>query len=1406
MRALRYLTYGFGGLLALLVALFAALQTSAGQRLAVRLASHLASSPEGALEIRDPSGFFPTDLKVGRIAYADRQGAWLTAEDIRLRWSLLPLLRGRLVVDEVGAARVSVLRAPLPPASASPAPPSPGGFGGLPVAIDLRSLEIADLQLGRDLVGADSHWALSGTAFLPATAAEGKLRLRARRTDGPAGALAADLGFDLQRQWVDGEVTLTEGPGGLAAVLLDRRDLPGVSLALRAKGDARAGKVEIKAAASDAVTANGILDWQPRDGATGATLRFDGAGPGLPAGAMADALRQPIRVEADALVSDRRIDLLKATLTAGVQSVEATGRYDRQADHLTGALSLRSPEPAALAALAGGVAWRGLRLDLQADLATTSSAPRGTVDLTGHADDVSTAGLDPRLPKPGALDLKAAARLGEGRIVLTALDLKSGLATLAGSGAYATATAAGEGMARLAMPDLAPFSSLIGRRIAGDAVLDVTASGDRQGIRVGWQGKVDHVQVADVAVDSLREPIVLSGNATWQATGGAWRLDEGRVAGQAGQVTVSGQGAGSDGTLDLSLDLPRLATLEPSLAGVAKATGRVTLAKERTEAKLDATVTGLARGPLSSQSLALSAMGSVDANGAAAGSLKIAGDLAQQPVSVDGRFALGADGALQVPTFQGRWASAVLDVEEFAVAGEKASGHARLKVARLEDASALSGTALAGSLDLDLSADPAGQTLTVRLDGNGLRAGAVGLSTLELRATVDRPGRNLSLDGTLAANGLSGLADLSTVKASANGGLQDMAVTLQAGGRDTRASLEATLRKAGDELGVALRRFDGSYRAIPVALAAPARVVVNGPRVTVEPLALRVGTGRVSVRGTIAPDGNDLQVEVASLPLQLVDAFAPGTGLDGALQARAQVRGTSATPAVEASYSIAALRLRSPEAALLPPIALQGTATLAGQEASLQARATAGAGTALALKGKAALPRAGAPLAASGSLSGTIDLAPFAPLLGNEVRNVSGRLRPDLAVEVKGSEITGTGSIDFSNGALSLPESGTRLSAGQGRVVLQGNTLQVQRLAFQTPGNGTLNIAGSIGIDPQGDVRPDLSITSQSALLVSRPDLAARVSADLRVTGDTATAIDIAGPIRIDRAELSIGGQQAAAFPTLEVREVDKPGASPASLVAVPPPPVQLGGGAAAAPAGVPIRLNLTIDAPQAVFVRGRGLDAEMGGQLVVGGTPAAPAVTGGLTVRRGEFNLLGRRLTFSKGVVTLDNLDRIDPRLDFVANTTVQSTTITVTIEGTARAPKVAVSSSPSLPPDEAMALLLFGKPASGLSVFELAQAAQGLAELTGQASGSSVLGRLRGGLGLDRLSVNSGSNANAPVSVEAGRYVAPGIYVGARQGATGNSSRGVVQVEVLDHVKIEGDIGADSNGRIGVKTEWDY
>ncbi len=302
-----------------------------------------------------------------------------------------------------------------------------------------------------------------------------------------------------------------------------------------------------------------------------------------------------------------------------------------------------------------------------------------------------------------------------------------------------------------------------------------------------------------------------------------------------------------------------------------------------------------------------------------------------------------------------------------------------------------------------------------------------------------------------------------------------------------------------------------------------------GARIVIDPTNLRVGAGRMAVRGTLDPVASDLQTEIAGLPLALIDTFAPGTGLEGTLQAKIRTTGAMGAPRLEASYSAAGVRVRRPDAALIPALSLQGTASLIGQQASLDARLAAGGTTNLTVKGAGTVPRGAGPAAAKIDLGGSIDIAPFAPLLGNDIRNVSGRLRPNLSVSINGTQITGTGAIDFEGGALTMPEAGLKLSGGQGRFVLQGDTLQVQQLTFRA-GTGTVNGSGSMRVDAERGLVLDLGLAMQRALLVSQPDMVATVSSTLKVTGTTSSGIEISGPVTIDRAEISVGGGQTASF------------------------------------------------------------------------------------------------------------------------------------------------------------------------------------------------------------------------------------------------------------------------------------
>jgi translocation and assembly module TamB len=1360
MRALRILAKVLGGLLTLVVtlvaALFVFLQTSSGQRTLAGLVSGK------SLQISGISGTFPTDLQVARVELLDQQGAWLRVDNARLRWSFASLLSGRVQVEIISASLVDVLRPPVPDKAEQAT--SSGSFS-LPVGVEVQSLSVDTLHLAAAVGQVDSRWALQGSGLLSADLHEGRVRLTGDRSDGPSGKLSADMRFDLVRGTVDGEIALEEGAGGVTAALLERPDLDQVSMRLVAKGDARSGNGELTLSAGDAATARGTAKWQPSGTGTAVSVALEVGGTQLAA-----RVGGPVTLSAEATLDADTAILTTSSLTAGPATLGASARYDRRADRLDATVTLQAGEPGPFGPLVAGAQWRDLRLSAHAVLDNLAKQPQGSVTLNGSGEDVVVPALDGRLPPFGRVALDG--RLGvrsDGSLTLDSLDVTSALGSVKGNGgSYLPKTGAGDVKATVDLPSLAPFSALAERELTGRAHLELSARNDAQGLTIGWQGTLADAGAPGVPPGLVAREVTLSGTGALRRDD-TWSLADVRVTSEAGTFGFSGSGHGSTGRFDLSVDLRQLSVLREGLAGTITASSTIELRPD----------------------------------GTAGGSLTASGTAESQPLSLAGRFERDAAGGIAVPSFEFHWASAVLGVTDLAVTPDRTTGSARLKVEKLQDVGALVGTALAGSLEAEVSTDPqrAAGRLQARVRGSNLQSGGVGAAALQVDATIDDPMGSARADATIAASGLRGAADIARVNATVKGDRQrGFDIALQAAGAQTTANLAAKVELVADEIRIALSRFDGRHQGIPVALNAPTRLSVAGPRIRIDPTSLRLGGGRLSVQGVIDPAASDLALDLTALPLSLIDTFAPGTGLDGNLQARARITGPTASPRIEATYAASNVRLRRPEAALLPALGLQGSGSLVAGQASFDARLSAGSGSNLALRGRVAM----APLAGSVTLTGPIAIAPFAPLLGNEVRNVTGTLNNNLTVNIAGSKITGAGSVDFSNGALDFPEMGLRLNGGTGRLVLQGDSVQIQQLSFQTGRGGTLSLNGSVRLDPADGVALDLAIASRRSLLVNRADLVATVSSDLKVTGSTGAGIDVSGPITIDRAEIAIGAMQTASFPTVEVREINRPGVPNA-------PPA--GAAAPRASTAAPVRLKLDVKAPQGVFVRGRGLDAEVGGSLQVTGDPSKPAVLGGFTLRRGDFTLGGRRLVFSRGVITLDNLDRIDPMLDFVASTTVASTAISLTISGTARAPAIAVSSSPPLPSDEALAWLLFGKPASALSALELLQVAQTLAELTGrEAPGTGLLGRLRSTLGLDQLKVGSGasssssSNSSSPVSLEAGRYVAPGVYVGAKQGAAGNSSRGVVEIDVLDHTKVEGDIGADSNGRVGVKMEWDY
>ena len=68
------------------------------------------------------------------------------------------------------------------------------------------------------------------------------------------------------------------------------------------------------------------------------------------------------------------------------------------------------------------------------------------------------------------------------------------------------------------------------------------------------------------------------------------------------------------------------------------------------------------------------------------------------------------------------------------------------------------------------------------------------------------------------------------------------------------------------------------------------------------------------------------------------------------------------------------------------------------------------------------------------------------------------------------------------------------------------------------------------------------------------------------------------------------------------------------------------------------------------------------------------------------------------------------------------------------------------------------------------------------------------------------SAANTSTP-TVEGGRYVANGVYVGAKQGTTGNETAATVQIDIFKGLKLETDVGTGQGAnQVGVTYQFQY
>jgi translocation and assembly module TamB len=741
------------------------------------------------------------------------------------------------------------------------------------------------------------------------------------------------------------------------------------------------------------------------------------------------------------------------------------------------------------------------------------------------------------------------------------------------------------------------------------------------------------------------------------------------------------------------------------------------------------------------------------------------------------------------------------------------------RIRNIAPLSGLAGQTMHGALDLDVELRPdnqknqSGEQPTIQngrfsLNLSNFQASFGTLADLSLNGQIQdalnaQDGPNLHLDVS-ARDFQNGETQVSSLDATITGSRTDLALNAATRGNALHPftlQLEAAYADRDGRHFVELRDLTGDWAEQRLLLTTPVSITLGEHEQTISPLHLEFGQAVVRADARIGPEDADLRLGIDSLPLSLFTPDILGTvtagvvlhGPTSALRGDLTVLGENLQPMGSGLENVPALDIQADAA--LDGTAVTFTAVLRENDATiplLQAQGQMPLTLGLDPAGLE-LP-SDAPLRAT--VQGDLDMGWLGEIVLTDSQLLTGNLKLDFQLAGTLGSPHPLGTILIRQGGYQHLLQGVLLQDIEADARISDNRFDLISLTATDGGQGRLQIHGGADLDPDQRFPFQFSILLDAMRILDSPMVQARLAkVDLDVSG-TASAQKVSGLVVLDRMEVfikDVGGPQVAELPVVEFNTPRA--ASPEQ----PAPP----------PSAPPLALDIEARFPARVFVRGRGLDSEWGGNLRITGTAAEPVIRGEIRPQRGRLDLLGKRFIVDpESMIQFTGGQPPLPFINLAASLARRDPdgekTFTVRISGVPPdIPPPALSSEPPLPQDEILSQMLFGRSLSRISPTQAAQLALAARELAGHGSGLNLMTTARDLLQLDDLDLISGQGGD--MSLRAGKYIHDRVYLRLDSDLRTGDETASVDIELTPRINLESTIGPKGGG-LGVFWKRDY
>ncbi|GHA18033.1 DUF490 domain-containing protein [Devosia pacifica] len=1393
------------------------------------------STPERQIRLSNIDGVLGSDVSINEITIADEQGVWLRVNNAQLTWNQSALFFGRLEVESLSAESIQFLRTSVPAENAPAELPDPEASGfeipEFPVAVIIENLSVPSVTFGEGVFGLGSEISVNGSLTLE----DGNLttNLDIERLDGPGGTLDVAVDYTGESQVFDVDVTLAEPQDGILANLLNIEGRPAVELSIVGSGPISDLRTELTFAADGRTALAGLASLTQVEQGLSISVDLNGA--------LAPLIAEPYRpffgnetnLDANALVrSDGGVTVTGLRLSGGQLSLE--GELETTSDNFLRRLSLsaliasQSGDPVVLPVAGsqtrlqqaqlsvnfggqGSENWTAditvdgytmpdfmadqIRLSLNGVAANLDSPMERRITLNG---DGVVSGITAQPEVEAALGdsigLGVAALWEAGQpIQLAEFRIAGNALTAALSGEIANSVF--DGQVSLETSSIAPFSGIAGRDLSGslDLVADGTISPLAGGFNLTLDGTGQGLGIDDPVADRILEgTVALSGRVARTEAG--LEADNFRLGNDQIQLVADGTYASDVADFRFDLDLADLSLLADNASGRLSVVGTAQGQDGTIALDLDASVP---QGSLAGRDLRDATLGfnGTLADGGLTGAVNGDAFLDAYRVTLTSDVAVN-ETATRLENIRFETAGARFNGNLVRQPDGLLTGNLVLEASDVSTAAALAALDARGAINarVALSANGDQQGADISASVRDLRVNEIRVGSADVTAVVNDLFGVPAIDGEITGSNIAAAGvDVTSLNATATQSDGATSFDAQASlATGTNVDIAGSLSPQGEGYRLALDRANLTQGGLAARLANPTVLIVDGDTVQLDTVQFDIGSGSITATGS-AGETLAIDLSVDNLPLSIANTISPELGLGGTINGSASITGSGSDPRASFTVSGSGIDAAAVSEFGISPLSFTANGSFADNVVSLASLSAQGNGG-LEVSGSGTVPLSGSGLALN--LSGSAPLALGNQFVADRGGQLAGVLNFNAQVSGSLSDPQFSGSASTSGASYVDPALNLRLTDIAANVALSGTQAQIQSISAQLATGGSVSGSGTIGLT--GQFPANVSLALNSARYADGNLFVATTSGNLTLTGNLLGNPLLAGNVLIEEANITVPENFGGGPALIDVEHINTPADVERTLAKARVD--EASGAPTPATRSTGLLLDVRVNAPNQIFVRGRGLDAEVGGSVRLTGPIDDIRPVGAFELIRGRLALLGQRITFETGRVTL--VGDLDPDLNFVARTEGDGITVFITLSGRVSELDVEFSSNPELPQDEILARLIFNRSTTELSPLQLARLAGAVAELSG-GGGGGIFDSLREGTGLDDLDVVTDDQGN--VGVRAGTYIQDNVYLGVEAGS-GGDSRVTINLDATENLTVRGGTGSDGESSVGVFYEQDY